>query len=97
MDAALQLDAIGSAHLDVYQGSVPAVLRQMRQSIAGVFRGAHVVALFAEPFAQRISDAQFVVDNQQFSLFGHVLTSLFFRRLSYARPPRTLPCRRSAV
>ena len=72
MQAALQFDAVGAAHLDVEQGQVPFVLGHARERVAGAFGGSDLVAFLAKPFSQRIADAQFVVDDQQLALCFHV-------------------------
>ena len=64
MQAALQFDAVGAAHLDVEQREVPLILGHAGERVAGAFGGADFVAFFAEPFSQRIADAEFVVDDQ---------------------------------
>ena len=69
--AALQFDPIGAVHLDIDQGRIPSLLRQLRQRIVGVLHRGYFVALFAEPFAERIAHAQFVVHDQQSSVCGH--------------------------
>jgi hypothetical protein len=52
-------------HFYVDQSRVPFSLGQSRHGIAGAFSGLNLVALFAEPFAQRIANAQFIVNDQQ--------------------------------
>src|SRR5208282_3289365 len=69
--AALQLDAIGAVHLDVHQGCIPALFRLAGERVVGVLRSANFVTFFAEPFAERVAHAQFVVHDQQFSLGSH--------------------------
>src|SRR5450759_3771894 len=69
--AALQLDPIGAVHFDIHQGRIPALFRQPRKCVARVFYRTYLVAFFAEPFAQRVAHAQFVVHDQQFSLCAH--------------------------
>ena len=69
--AALQFDPVGAAHLDIHQGRIPALFRQPGKRIARVFYRSYLVAFFAEPFAQRVAHAQFVVHDQQFSLCAH--------------------------
>ena len=64
MQAALQFDAVGAAHLDVEQSEVPFILGHAGERVAGAFGGADLVAFFAKPFSQRIAHAEFVVDDQ---------------------------------
>ena len=53
------------------------------QRVAGVFRGADVVAFFAEPFAQRIAHAQLIIHNQQ-TAFGSVTLLILMQLLRAA-------------
>ena len=75
VQSALQLDAIGAAHLDVDQGNVIAGLGHARQRLAGTFGRADLVAFFGKPFGERIAHAQFIVDDEQLAFF-HSATSL---------------------
>ncbi len=72
VQAALQFDAVGAAHLDVEQGQVPLVLGHAGERVAGAFGGSNFIAFFAKPFSERIADAEFIVDNQQLALCFHV-------------------------
>ncbi len=88
--AALQFDPIGAVHLDIHQGRIPALFRQPGKRVVGILRGANFVALFAEPFAQRIAHAQFVVHDQQFSLCTH------FNHLTFVAAFPATACAREA-
>ena len=75
----LQFDAVGAAHLDVEQREVPFILGHARESVTRALGGPDLVAFFAEPFSQRIANAQFIVDDQQLALcfhFGHLPLAL---------------------
>src|ERR1051325_5526208 len=73
--AALQLDAVGAAHADVDQRQVPLLLGQAGERLAGAVRGAGVVAVVAEPAAQRVAYARLVVDDENASLVVHATAS----------------------
>ena len=75
VQAALQFDAIGAAHLDIDQSDIEGLLGHASERFVGALGGGHVVAFLGKPLGQRIADAQFVVNNQQFS-FDHFSTSL---------------------
>src|SRR5579863_8615691 len=71
MHPALQFDSVRTVHFDINQRRIPALLREPGERVASVFGRRYVIAFFAEPFAQRVAHAQFVVDDQQFSLGTH--------------------------
>ena len=70
-DLAVQLQAVHAGHLDVQQGQVPALARQLQQRLARAVGGVHAVAFFLEPFSQRVPDDVFVVDDQDAGLGIH--------------------------
>src|SRR5581483_8582894 len=72
MQAALQLDAVGSSHLDVQQGNVPLAFGHARERVARILRHSDVIALFPEPLSQGIAHAEFIVHNQELPLRFHV-------------------------
>ena len=86
--AALQFDPIGAVHFDIHQGRIPALFRQLGKCIARVFYGTYLVAFFAEPFAQRVTHAQFVVHDQQFSLCTHFNHLIFIAAFPALAPGR---------
>ena len=77
VQAALQLDAVGAAHLDIDQRDVESLLGHAGERFVGALGGGDVVALFGKPLGQRIADAQFIINNQQFT-FSHFSTSRYF-------------------
>ena len=52
MQAALQLDAVGAAHLDVHEGDVEGLLGDAGKRVVGAFGGRHFIALFRKPLGQ---------------------------------------------
>ena len=67
VQAPLQFDAVGAAHLDVDQGDIEGLLGHARQRFVGALGGGDLVAFFGKPLGQRIAHAQFIVDDQQFA------------------------------
>src|SRR5579872_74054 len=72
MQSPLEFDPVRASHLDVKQRNVPFVLGHASERIACALSRTDFVSFFAEPFSQRIADAQFIVDDQQFALSFHV-------------------------
>src|SRR5579872_1996404 len=71
MDATLQLDSIGSVHLDVNQGYVPVLLGETSKRFVGALRCSDIVSFLPKPFCQRVAHAQLIIHDQQFSLCAH--------------------------
>ena len=90
---AVQLEAVHAGHLDVHQGQVPALARQLQQRLARAIGGVHTVAFFLEPFSQRVPDDVFVVNNQQAGLWDSfrslLLTPSANNRLDTSLHPKT--------
>ena len=77
VQAALQLDAIGAAHLDIDERDIEGLLGHAGERFVGALGGGHVVAFFGKPFGERIAHAQFVVNNQQFTFESFLYLSYF--------------------
>ena len=72
VQAALEFNAVGAAHFDIEQSEIPFIFGHAGERIACAFGSPDLVAFFAKPFPERIADAEFIVDDQQFPLRFHV-------------------------
>ena len=82
VQAALQFDPIGAPHFDVEQSEIPLILGHAGQRVAGAFGRPDLVAFFAKPFPERIANAEFIVDDQQFPCVSTLITSRYNQRQS---------------
>ncbi len=64
LNALQQFDTIHARHLDVHEQDVPCSCLKFLERRAGAFSRLHTKTVFAEPFRQRFSYDQFVINDE---------------------------------